>query len=76
MTSNMNIPCLDCADRCIGCHATCENYKTWAQDRREWLDKIYKQKNIENKVESHAINTHHKIKRSGVKSKLLKGTKK
>lgn len=32
--------CKDCADRQIGCHATCERYKAF----REQLDKINEQK--------------------------------
>lgn len=72
----MITPCMGCEIRSIGCHSTCEKYRMWAQDRKERMEKIHNQKTIDNKVESHAFNTHHKIKRSGKKSKILKGTKK
>lgn len=29
MGVKVNGPCLDCPDRSIGCHGTCERYKTF-----------------------------------------------
>lgn len=25
-------PCLDCADRCVGCHSECEKYISWKEE--------------------------------------------
>lgn len=28
-----NCPCKDCTDRVIGCHANCDSYKKWTEER-------------------------------------------
>ena len=28
-------PCLDCKDRCVGCHSKCELYQKYAKDVRQ-----------------------------------------
>lgn len=27
----MQVPCLDCPDRAVGCHGKCERYKAWQE---------------------------------------------
>lgn len=29
MNTASNCPCHQCKNRCVGCHANCENYKQW-----------------------------------------------
>lgn len=33
-------PCKDCRVRRIGCHSTCERYKTWRFQRSEVLERV------------------------------------
>lgn len=35
-------PCMDCKDRKVGCHATCERYQGWNRSRKAILDKRLK----------------------------------
>lgn len=37
-------PCKDCESRNIGCHASCDNYKSWKSAERERSEKIRKEK--------------------------------
>lgn len=37
-------PCLDCPDRTVGCHATCEKYKKYKDDHMKWAIPIAEQK--------------------------------
>lgn len=36
MGVKVNGPCQDCPDRSIGCHGTCERYKTYRTTLDEW----------------------------------------
>lgn len=30
-----NSPCMECKDRCLGCHQVCRSYKEWAVQMKE-----------------------------------------
>lgn len=36
-----NSPCYQCADKCIGCHSTCEKYKSFRSNLDEFKDMVY-----------------------------------
>ena len=36
----LSAPCKDCGDRVIGCHSTCEKYKQFASERKEYVRKV------------------------------------
>ena len=36
----LSAPCKDCGDRVIGCHSTCDKYKQFASDRKEYVRKV------------------------------------
>lgn len=45
----MNNPCINCTKRCMNCHSTCDEYKSFLDDlhkRKEWL----KEKNKQNRI--------------------------
>lgn len=35
LPQNGNGPCADCEERYVGCHAECERYKAWKEDREK-----------------------------------------
>ena len=37
---SLSAPCKDCGDRVIGCHSTCEKYKQFASERKEYVRKV------------------------------------
>ena len=37
---SLSAPCKDCGDRVIGCHSTCEKYKQFASERKEYVQKV------------------------------------
>lgn len=41
---NKPCPCKDCtpADRFLGCHSVCPDYKTWTEERQQYLAKLQK----------------------------------
>ena len=43
----MNVvnPCLDCEDRAVGCHSTCEKYISWKVQEDKRKEVIAKNKN-------------------------------
>ena len=43
-TRNNKSPCLDCQDRKIKCHSTCEHYKRWQMEQSENKDIVLKAK--------------------------------
>ena len=71
----MNPPCKGCKSRSVGCHSTCEEYTNWSKLRKEKLSQIYEKKKIERDIISHRFNTYKKIKRLGLKNKIVKGTR-
>lgn len=36
----LSAPCKDCVNRDIGCHSTCDKYKKFADDRKEYVRKV------------------------------------
>ena len=37
---SLSAPCKDCGDRVIGCHSTCDKYKQFADERKEYVQKV------------------------------------
>ena len=37
---SLSAPCKDCGDRVIGCHSTCDKYKQFANERKEYVRKV------------------------------------
>jgi hypothetical protein len=37
----MKVPCRGCDDRHTGCHAECEKYLSWSNERREARERDY-----------------------------------
>ncbi len=37
----MRAPCANCKDRHAGCHAECERYLTWSEERAEARERDY-----------------------------------
>ena len=33
----LSAPCKDCVDRAVGCHSTCDKYKQFADERKEYV---------------------------------------
>lgn len=44
---NKIISCLNCKERCVGCHSTCEKYLKEKSARDEKIEMINKQKELE-----------------------------
>ena len=38
---NGNAPCKECANRYVGCHDSCTNYKIWKHDLYELKGRLY-----------------------------------
>lgn len=36
----LSAPCKDCGDRVIGCHSTCDKYRQFVNDRKEYVQKV------------------------------------
>ena len=45
---NMKVPCLDCPDRHLGCHSSCERYIHYQRRHQEVKEQIYNAKAVEN----------------------------
>lgn len=39
----MSAPCYNCERRSAECHASCEDYKDFAQERREYAERLHKE---------------------------------
>lgn len=37
---SLSAPCKDCDDRAIGCHSTCDKYRQFAEERKEYVRKV------------------------------------
>lgn len=37
---SLSAPCKDCGDRVIGCNSTCDKYKQFADERKEYVRKV------------------------------------
>ena len=36
----LSSPCKDCVDRTVRCHSTCDKYKQFADERKEYVRKV------------------------------------
>lgn len=43
-------PCMDCSDRCIGCHGICDRYKAYTEANAELKASIRQQKFVHNSL--------------------------
>ena len=37
---SLSAPCKDCGDRVIGCHSTCDKYRQFVNERKEYVQKV------------------------------------
>ena len=37
---SLSAPCKDCCERGIGCHSTCDKYKQFEDERKEYVQKV------------------------------------
>ena len=51
----MNAPCKNCADRFVGCHATCEKYKQYTIENEILKQEIFMVKSNINAIDELAI---------------------
>ena len=51
----MNAPCKNCADRFVGCHATCEKYKQYTIENERLKQEIFMVKSNINAMDELAI---------------------
>ena len=58
-STNVQSPCLDCKDRCVGCHSKCEKFKTF----RDAVDKKLSDKREFKKQHKSVIDYSRKHKR-------------
>lgn len=52
----LSAPCKDCVGRAVGCHSTCDQYKKFANERKEYVRKVnaYRRKEREYMEVKHA----------------------
>lgn len=36
----LSAPCKGCGDRVLGCHSTCDKYKQFAEERKEYVRRV------------------------------------
>ena len=36
----LSAPCKDCVNRVVGCHSACDQYKKFANERKEYVRKV------------------------------------
>lgn len=36
----LSAPCKDCVGRVVGCHSTCDQYKKFSNERKEYVRKV------------------------------------
>ena len=53
--NNTQAPCLNCKERKVGCHSTCEKYINYHNERVEWNKKRYEA----NKKKQEVLNAPH-----------------
>lgn len=53
----MKAPCQNCESRTPTCHVACEKYKSYAEYRKEFLEKKRKYYDAENTYIAHVIGT-------------------
>lgn len=63
-------PCLNCKDRVLGCHSTCERYKEFTEINERRKGEIRKDKEVNN-----IINGYNKAKASGLKTSTYRKKK-
>ena len=55
--------CKGCEERHLGCHAECENYKAWKEERDQQKDELYKQKSSEKVISNYTIENVYRAKK-------------
>ena len=52
----LSAPCKDCVVRAVGCHSTCDKYRKFANERKEYVRKVnaYRRKEREYMEVKHA----------------------
>lgn len=43
----MNVPCKDCNKRQVGCHSSCEDYKTYKTENNKRNEKIKRERDAD-----------------------------
>lgn len=52
-------PCKDCNVRHSGCHASCEDYKSWSAEQKKMKDLLRQEKEREAAFYGHKHPSHH-----------------
>lgn len=63
MTSSIKSPCLNCINRSINCHSTCESYKSFRQNLDAFNKMVRDEKHKENDYNDHLIESKEHMKR-------------
>jgi hypothetical protein len=59
-----DMPCKrDCPARQVGCHSVCEKYIEWHENRVKRQKEIYKQKNLEMKLDNYEVARRNRLKK-------------
>ena len=58
-----NIPCYNCEKRTDSCHASCEEYQTWAKARAETLEKRFEGRQRDWDIYGYNLDKRERLKR-------------
>lgn len=58
-------PCIDCADRKVGCHASCQAYKDWKEQHEAERMQIREQRNKRSEFADYKKSCYGKMTRRG-----------
>ena len=59
-------PCIECADREVGCHAKCQAYKEWKEHHEAERQKCIEEKRIRHEYADYKKNVYGKMSSRGV----------
>jgi hypothetical protein len=61
--TNTKVPCFNCSNRSIACHAECERYKAYRNEKDAVNADVYRQRMLRNELDNYSIAIHTKRKR-------------
>lgn len=59
-------PCYNCTDRHAGCHAECEKYLAWSEERKQ---ATYDRWSRESQATAYAVNKARKVREEGIRKR-------
>ena len=59
----MTCPCGVCEERYLGCHAKCDAYKAWNNERMAEREQTYRKRNAEDMMDSFKVSAIRKRRR-------------